>query len=530
MRTSYLSLAALGVLSACGTADIAAPAAVTRDAAARPGGHRVVILRASMPDAPGDAGAPVANNLVAAVAAVAAGGTIRVHPGDYSAESVLIDKPVTIEGVGSAKPVFRTVSDLQGIRLQHGGGTVTLRGLEFRNDFAGTLGFSYSIRATGGFANVTVEDSDFIMKTGGHASALFASNGGIVGGSRLTVTRSRFIGGRAGIAAVGNAVLPGPSAIAISDSRFEGQREAVPGIGSFAIQVRSADVSIERNVFIDCGRLCANVSGTFAVTDNEFADCGATYCLHAFSGAGTIARNRMSNSVPGDEEWFLHHVLLLNSSVSATVEDNEVDGCGYGQCIVAIARASGVIRNNRITARHGDRTRIGIVLSDGEAGNSAATDRGASFTVTGNVLTGLGGPADPAPDDPASYAFSVSGLQAEGHSTMRADANAVHGADIGMLVRTGSVMEGERNRVNRVRAGIVAVDVGTRATLRWNDITRYRRALDQSGHTGSDLTCNFWDTPAGPQNYSSSQGASLFSPWATEPVAASSGGTCSGGA
>jgi DNA-binding SARP family transcriptional activator len=76
--------------------------------------------------------------------------------------------------------------------------------------------------------------------------------------------------------------------------------------------------------------------------------------------------------------------------------------------------------------------------------------------------------------------------------------------------------------------GVTLHDPVTQATLNWNDFTRTHQALHQGATAPSDLTCNWWGSPAGPAGVSAAQGPSLYTPWATAPVAAG-GTTCTGG-
>ena len=522
------------LLSACTATDVVQPADANGRAAARPDGYRLVHLRADAPPQPGEAGAPLVRTLAQAVERVAAGGTILIHPGEYTAESVHITRPMTIEAAGGAKPVIRTTTDLQGVFVEHVEGTVVFRGLEFRNDFAEIFRgdvpvFSYSIRGGPQFANVLVEDSDFIMRTGGHASGIQFSGGGIADNSRFVVRRSTFTGGRAGVASTGNAVRPPASAIEIRESRFTGQRPAHPDISNFAIQVRSPDVTIAGNTILDCGDRCINVfGGEFQVADNVMRDCGIAYCIQAV-GSGAIVRNQLSNSIAGEYDSFFHHVLLLAGQTDAIVEDNDILGCGHGQCITAVFRATGEIRNNRITARHGERTRIAIVLSDNSGGDSPETDRGASFQVSGNIITGEGSLAATDPDNPDAYPYSVAALVNEGHSTMTAAGNTIRDANHGVITRTGSVMTGSRNTISGVRVGIGTFANAGATNFNWNDVQAFR-AFDIVTETGTDITCNWWGGDDGaPQNFFGSPASSVYVPWATEPVAATGAGDCTGG-
>lgn len=315
-----------------------------------------------------------------------------------------------------------------------------------------------------------------------------------------------------------------PSAIEIRESRFVGQRPADPGISNFAIQVRSQDVSIDDNTFLDCGDRCVNVSGVFQFTDNVMADCGTRYCIQTV-GRGTVARNEMSNAVTGAYDSFFHHVLLLLAA-DVVVENNDIDGCGHGQCITAVLRSTGEIRNNRITARHGERTRIAIVLSDNAGGNDERTDRGSTLSVTGNAISGMGGNAGIEPDNPEAYAYNVAAFVNEGHSTLTANQNTINGANYGFITRTGSVTQGTRNVVTTARVGIGAFDDASRTQLNWNDIIAFR-AFDVPDETDTDITCNWWD--GAPSNFFGAPSRSVYTPWANQPVAATGSGECTGG-
>ena len=363
-------------------------------------------------------------------------------------------------------------------------------------------------------------------RLGGHASGVFYSGGGIPGNSHLIVRHSTFTGGRAAIGSTRGSAGRPASRIDIHDNRFSGQRSADDVASNFAVQVNHSDATIRNNVFTDCGVRCINAGGVLQVLDNQLSQCGTAVCVAAFGQASArIAGNHMSNVIAGEYDSWFHHVIFVHNT-QAIIEDNDIDGCGFGQCITANVRANGDMRNNRITVRHGERTRIGIVLSDNQGGDAEETDRGGSFRLTGNVLIGVGGNADAEPDNPDAYPFTIGAFVNEGHSTMTAVGNTVTGANYGFITRTGSVLEGTQNTLSSLRVGVGTFANAGPTNLNWNDILAFR-AFDLVTQEGTDITCNWWG--GAPSNYFGEPDPSTYTPWANQPVAATGTGQCTGG-
>jgi hypothetical protein len=107
------------------------------------------------------------DNLAEAVALVRAGGTIRVLAGSYVTEDVLIDKPLRLEGTGSAE-IVNIVGTTSPLIAGIGEGLVSISDLAFRNDAPdlGGSNRSSSIALEDGFQEVRIEDNSFVGQPG----------------------------------------------------------------------------------------------------------------------------------------------------------------------------------------------------------------------------------------------------------------------------------------------------------------------------------------------------------------------------
>lgn len=458
-----------------------------------------------------DRGPNGAATLEEAVALVAAGGTIRVFPGTWSATGVVIDRSVTLVGTGGEKPVIAvTPEEPEGkdmIRVMGSETRVALRGLVIDNT-ATSNAFGVVAEEAG---SVELEDVDF--RIGDESSGLLAL------GTAVTVKGGSFRGGRIGMdASAGPADVDGTS--------FGGH--AWRALASFG----GSTMNVAGSQFSDCGVYCIVAVGmqdaraSLTVMDVDATDCGQVSCIYAINWVDAkVSGNRLSNRTPtGDRLATVHHVVFFWLT-EGEISDNVIDGCGYGICVAASSSSNATIRGNDITAYGEDRTRIGIVVSDGFRG----PDRGSTARVLENRVVGIGtNPATPEGhaigcDDWCGTILVESWSEAEIRGNELANGNA------GIQVVRGSSVTGRDNRISDVRTGVQVLDDGTEATLRFNDVTGYTGlALEETTDRASDLTCNWWGQPGGPAGVSTDQGAGLYTPWATSPVAGTGARSCSG--
>lgn len=498
MRCSLALLLPLLVAAACG--EIPTDTALAPDDAglARAGGYQVVIVRPNAPPQANSAGAPVVDNIADAVDRVAAGGTLKVFPGTYTTEGVVIDKAVTLEAAGNGAAVIRNEDVTTALRVA-GGGSLTVRGLEFENS-----GSRASILATDAPAAVDVSDAAFRVTDNGFTGIDFRQR---ASGTALTLERSSFEGGSYGVIAI-------VAGAEVRENTFSGQRWVSLYLATHA-----------------------------TVEDNAMTDCGDNACIFAVGGStGTIADNALSNARTGPgpidegpgqpipQYAFFHHVLLIFGGSDMAITGNEIDGCGWGQCIATGVGAHALIEDNVITAYQAQGTRIGIVVGDGQGG-SAPAGSGSNAVVRNNQLNGVSDNTDRS--DQNDYAYRLAALQAEGiGSTLVAEGNTIGNAAHGIVSRAAASVSGSGNDADLMQQATAIWGDGSEMVLNGSDFTDYLHAIDAGGTAASDLTCNWWGSGAGPSGVSNSnpQGAALYTPWATSPIAAT-GQTngCTGG-
>lgn len=170
-----------------------------------------------------------------AIAATPAGGRVIVCAGTHHLTKVRITKAITIEGIGSPKPVLDFDGACCGLRIDGAvGGPVRIRGLQFQH------GKYQEILVSGATDSVVIEGSDFYPGTdAGSSWGLY--NGVAIGpAAAVLVQGNTFNGGDLGVS-----VHQGSTAT-ILDNSFTGQGNAIHAGGG-------STVRIEHNTFSGCG-------------------------------------------------------------------------------------------------------------------------------------------------------------------------------------------------------------------------------------------------------------------------------------
>ena len=475
------------------TTAAAAPATV-----GPPNGFPVVFVRTG--HGAGHGQAPIVDNFADAVARVKDGGTIRVDPGTYVVDSVTIDKAVTIESTGGRPFIHNDQARISFYISGQTSGSVTFRGL----DFAVTPGLTNSILMWDGFNDVLVEDCDFDV-TDGRAGVEAGSPGD--GDGHVIVRNSSFHGGE-----LGTFVYLGTT-LDVEGSSFSGHT-----FGGIQYQ--------------------AGAFGT--IEDNDIGPCGWYGCVRIFASQVDAVGNRLTESRT-DVDGFYHNLVIYSAESTGTVSGNDFDGCGLGQCVLSIRNSDLTVDGNTFTIYPDQGTRFAIAVSDGFGGTLADVSQfAASITATDNVIRAAPGSTVGDRNDQWSYALKFGAMLVENGGTLRAYRNTVENADAGIVLAEsnpngvsgsdGGTLEGSDNAISLVRMGL-AVWGSSQADFRSNDITDYVVAIAEGGRDEpSDLTCNWWGSASGPSAVQSWTDPTLYTPWATSPVAGSSTTVCSGGA
>ena len=214
-----------------------------------------------------------------------------------------------------------------------------------------------------------------------------------------------------------------------------------------------------------------------------------------------------------------HSGVLLESS--GHVEGNILTGCGVAACILvgndAVDVGIDVVDN--------------VMERDAEpnpftSGIQSSAGRGV-YHIIGNTVIGLN------PDRLSNSFGFVNGIRftfgSPGNSIVEISENTIRGVREGLLLvqPAGLDVIGLDNVIDDVADGIIVLGV-VDLSLHSSDVTNAGQDIGGDLPPGS-LTCNWWDSPLGPQSLDPNVAAAVYTPWATAPVAGTSTTTCSGG-
>jgi hypothetical protein len=280
----------------------------------------------------GAGGTPTYSTLADAVAAVSAGGLIRLCSGLHQVNSLSLGKALTIEPEPGA-----AASVTGGLVPAHPSGTVVIRGLTFVNSAGHEVG------AQGSYADVLLESATFI-----ESSASFGASS--VADAHVVVRDVDFLGGT-----VSGLSFSGVPRADVLDSYFEGHTSSSSlqyQSGSACSSNCAPDGMILRNRFEECGwRGCIRVvlAGTVLIADNEIRTTARKDVFQQRFGSGVIAglvadgedvtaeRNRIEGVGPVDPNDPDSYPMIEFGALTAwyglgstTFRDNEVINAGVG--------------------------------------------------------------------------------------------------------------------------------------------------------------------------------------------------------
>jgi hypothetical protein len=199
------------------------------------------------------------------------------------------------------------------------------------------------------------------------------------------------------------------------------------------------------------------------------------------------------------------------SGSSGRIAGNTLTSCGSAHCIAAFEHGGADVVDNVLVRDPLGRTQHGIILS---ARPGVPTD------VANNSITGaVTGPRG----DPLSYTFSVAGIRVDGRGAVSLDGNSVTNAYRGLEAGPETPITATHNSVRVTHTAVR----GSAGLATENDFEDY--VLPFEAVTAASLPCNWWGSAAGPQNVPAGTPASLFTPWATAPIANAAQPACDGG-
>ena len=298
------------------------------------------------------------------------------------------------------------------------------------------------------------------------------------------------------------------------------------------------EVTVENNTFTmpaGIGRAVRAFATAYAHPKLTFQfnqTIGGTFPVVTLTGSSTSDIEVLSNSFIGGTSVA---AVLLQNEGSARVASNLFASCGVGASCVQLSNvATATVTNNTMSIPSSTSAFGGIVSQ----GNTNAT-------ITSNVILG-GGIVGPATDT-ASYRYrggaivvqapGASAFDATGTATATADVsmNTITNAATGIRVLGGGIsVTGSNNDISRTHS-VVRVD-NTSATPsslvnNTNDFSNFVTAIRfnwPSAPGTINVQCNWWGTAAGPAAFAIGVPSSMYSPFATAPVANGGTGLCNG--
>lgn len=293
--------------------------------------------------------------------------------------------------------------------------------------------------------------------------------------------------------------------VSLRNLRFEIPTEA-------AISIRSPydQVLVEGSVFAGSPTAAAGVF----VGPNTVAGARVVLRDNEFRGSrvGVLAvgapRVDVLDNVLGS--FALGGIEFLSGS-SGRIAGNTLTDCGSAHCIAAFDYGGADVVDNVLVRDASGRTQHGIIVS---------ARLGQPVGVANNSITGtVTGPRA----DPMSYTFGVAGIRVEGGGAVSLAGNTVTNAYRGLDAGPGTPITATHNTM-RVTHTAVRGSTGVATENDFEDYVLPFEAVD-----AARLPCNWWGSAAGPQNVPADVPASLFTPWATAPIANAGQPACDGG-
>ena len=299
------------------------------------------------------------------------------------------------------------------------------------------------------------------------------------------------------------------------------------------------EVTIENNTFTmpnGVGRAVRAFHTVYAHPKLTFQlnqTVGGTFPVVTLTGSSTSDIEVLSNSFGAGTSV---NAVLLQNEASANVSNNIFGACTVGgSCVRLDNVAAGVVSNNTMSVPSSTSTGAGIVA------------RGGNTTIASNII--LGGGIVGAATDTASYRFKSAAIllqapslvadffDASGTTTATADVsmNTITNAATGIRILGGGIsVTGSNNDISRVHS-VVRVDntSTTPSSLinHTNDFANFVTAIRfnwPSAPGTINVQCSWWGTAAGPSAFAVGVPVSMYSPFATAPVANGGTGLCNG--
>lgn len=287
---------------------------------------------------------PTYASMGSAYSAVATGGTIRVCDGVFRPGVTNITRAVTVEADPGATPVLDGNTNPVFQVRNAGPGTITVRGLTFRNSRWASIDVQ-------GYDRVVIENSVFFPATDPQPEVSNPGNNTGVGyfagvsvgqgaGNGVIVRNSTFSDGDIGVNTWGNAQVQ------VLDNTFTNLRNSAVHLGG------ASEGLVQGNVVNGCGPIrCIGAFGAAAVilgntlTVDQAAPTQTA--VHGTGSALTISDNVITGTggsrAPGDaESWPIRNAAILtNMSGTVVADGNTVAGAFAGLAVYGVTSFTG---------------------------------------------------------------------------------------------------------------------------------------------------------------------------------------------
>jgi hypothetical protein len=506
----------------------------------------------------GDNNQDTFEGLDAAIAAIMAAGTIEVCTGSHVVNGAIIDRPMTLRPAAGSSPVIVNTASVAGIWIDGvSSGTVLIEDMTFELAVqhsvipnASSIRAQNSAGATGTLEGtwdqIIIRNSTFQQSFPlGFTNS--TNQGGVVfresrvESARATVENSSFI--------MNTGVVAWGELVNVTGSTFH-----TGGIG--AMYTMNAQGRVENSAFGPCGQLyCVYVvfgahaevvSNTFTIEpltgsttdvqnvirvwvggssalieDNGFIGCSFRRCV-LVAGAMDLLNNRfVLDPAEKDKAFSTHGVVWYSDNATGTASGNEISNCWH-HCFQIHSGANVVIANNTMTIPSGSTADHGILVL-------GSATRITTAAILNNIIVAEGAISNPT--DPGTYPLNAGVVAHTNADISDFSGNTVVGAAYGIVAVNGSEVQGGRdNVIQSAHTGIATHGVrgpgSGRATLGFSDFTQYVAAIQSHADDPNVLHCNYWGAITGPNPAPPFIPPSVFTPWATAPIARTGASSC----
>ncbi len=276
-----------------------------------------------------------------------------------------------------------------------------------------------------------------------------------------------------------------------------------------AIEQQYDQVTVENSEFDGLG---------IAVNEQFVAGATVTIGNNQFFGAGAgVSVQNAANVTILDNLLEGTGSINVGGTSQATLERNTFTSCGGGPaCIIVGGQPSGsvTVRDNQLTVDISQQIPSGMLVNLG------------NHIITGNTIVGTGQDNAFGADDFRHYPITLAGIEVVDGAVAAVSANSIENAFIGLQFGFDVTVTGTDNDVNNVATGVQAFPSGD-LTITGSDFTAYGVSLELGVGAPKDFTCNWWGFDTGPVAPNVPD-ASVYTPWATAPIANGAGGLCDG--